>query len=261
MGDNMRDKNFLVSNGIDVEKSLELFGDMQMYDETLDEFLKGIQSKINDLKKYKEASDTHNYGILAHSLKSDARYLGFSTLAEVALKHEMAGKNNDVTYIYDNYDSLINETRRIVNIVSKYMGINSENVLKVTNKVASNKVVLVVDDSDLVTNFIKKIFNNMYEVKTAKDGNEALNYINTENEKQIIGMLLDLNMPNVDGYQVLQYFETNNLFDKIPVAIITGVEDRSDLTKALMYPVIDVLSKPFNEKNIKTIIEKMEKRG
>lgn len=258
----MKDKNLLVNNGIDVDKSLELFGDMQMYDETLEEFLKGVQDKVNDLNKYKEASDMHNYAIYAHSLKSDARYLGFTTLAEIAYNHEMAGKNNDITYVYNNYDALINETKRIVNVVSKYMGVSNENIINVTNTVASsNKVVLVVDDSDIVTNFIRKIFNNMYEVKTAKDGNEALNYINSETEKEIIGMLLDLNMPNVDGYHVLQYFETNNLFDKIPVAIITGVEDKEDLTKALMYPVIDVLSKPFNEKNIKTIIEKMENKN
>ena len=140
------------------------------------------------------------------------------------------------------------------------MGINTESVFKTSKAMDSSKIVLVVDDSDIVTNFIKKIFNNMYDVKIAKDGNEALNYINTETEKEIIGMLLDLNMPNVDGYQVLQYFEENNMFDKIPVAIITGVDDKADLTKALMYPIIDVLSKPFNEKNIKAVIEKMERK-
>ena len=257
----MRDKNFLVSNGIDVDKSLELFGDMQMYDETLDEFLNGVQKKVNDLNTSKEASDMHNYGIYAHSLKSDARYLGFTKLAEIAYNHEMAGKSNDVDFVYNNYDELINETKRIVDIVSKYMGVNSEDIIKSNHNVVSNKVILVVDDSDIVTSFIKKMFNNMYEIKTANDGNEAINYINSEHNKEIIGMLLDLNMPNVDGYHVLQYFESNNLFDKIPVAIITGVEDRNDLTKALMYPVIDVLSKPFNEKNVRTIIEKMEKRG
>ena len=45
------------------------------------------------LNKYKEAGDAYNYAIYAHSLKSDARYLGFTHLAEMALNHEMAGKN------------------------------------------------------------------------------------------------------------------------------------------------------------------------
>ena len=74
----MRDVNLLISNGVDVNKSLELFGDMATYDETVEEFLKGVDEKLNYLKQYKEASDMTNYAIYAHSLKSDARYLGFN---------------------------------------------------------------------------------------------------------------------------------------------------------------------------------------
>ena len=91
----MKDKDLLIRNGVDVDKSLELFGDMAMYDETLVEFLEGINGKLSDLKKYKESSDMYNYAIVAHSLKSDCRYLGFTKLAELAYEHEIAGKNND----------------------------------------------------------------------------------------------------------------------------------------------------------------------
>ena len=78
-------------------------------------------------------------------------------------------------------------------------------------------------------------------------------------ENKIVGMLLDLNMPNVDGFKVLEYFDQNNLFDRIPVAIITGVDSKDEISRTLMYPVVDVLSKPFNEKNVKTVIDKMLK--
>ena len=53
----MKDKDLLIRNGVDVDKSLELFGDMAMYDDTLVEFLEGINGKLSDLKKYKESSD------------------------------------------------------------------------------------------------------------------------------------------------------------------------------------------------------------
>ena len=110
----MKDRNLLINNGIDLNSSLELFGDMETYDETLNEFLDGVDDKVEELKKYKEASDVHNYAILAHSLKSDARYLGFTRLAELALNHEMAGKNNDVNFIFNNFDILIDEVKRII---------------------------------------------------------------------------------------------------------------------------------------------------
>ena len=177
------------------------------------------------MNKYKEASDAYNYAIYAHSLKSDARYLGFTKLAELAYNHEMAGKSNDINYIYNNYDSLINEVKRIVKVVCDYVGVR-DNIIKEENTVHSDKVILVVDDSDIVQNFIKKIFNNMYEVRTANNGEEALNYIYSDTDNKIIGMFLDLNMPKVNGFQVLDYFDKNNLFQKIPVAVITGVDTR-----------------------------------
>ena len=255
----MKDKNYLINNGVDVNKSLELFGDMQMYDETLDEFLNGVTKKLEDLETAKEAGDVHNYAIYAHSLKSDARYLGFTVLAELAFNHEMAGKNNDLNYIYNNYDALINETKRIINVVNVYVG-NPTQTVNTETKVATDKKILVVDDSDIVTGFIKKIFANEYDVLIASDGASAIKYATEDTQNQIIGMFLDLNMPNVDGFQVLQYFSNNNLFDKIPVTIITGVDTKDEITKAYEYPIVDVLSKPFNEKNVKTSIEKMIER-
>lgn len=252
------DKNYLINNGIDVNKSLELFGDMDMYNETLTEFLNGVNKKIADLNNAKESGDSHNYGIYAHSLKSDARYLGFTVLADLAYNHEMAGKNNDMDYVYNNYDAFMNELNRIITVVSKYNGVTVN--LTTEKNVKSDKTILVVDDSDIVTNFIKKIFNDTYNVEVADDGEEAITLINEDTNGKIIGMFLDLNMPNVDGFQVLEYFLKTNLFDRIPVTIITGVDEKESISKALEYPVLDILSKPFNEKNVKASVEKMENR-
>lgn len=254
----MKDKNLLINSGIDVDKSLELFGDMETYDETLNEFLDSVDDKVEMLNKHKEASDAYNYAIYAHSLKSDARYLGFTKLAELAYNHEMAGKSNDIDYIYNNYDSLINEVKRIIKVVCDYVGVR-DNIIKEENTIHSDKVILVVDDSDIVQNFIKKIFNNMYEVRTANDGEEALNYIYSDTDNKIIGMFLDLNMPKVNGFQVLEYFDKNNLFQKIPVAVITGVDTKDEISRTLMYPIVDILSKPFNETNVKSVVDKMIK--
>ena len=76
----MKDASLLIRNGINIEGSLELFGDMEMYNETLNDFLNCIDKKIADIKRYKESSDMPNYAILVHSLKSDSKYLGFTNL-------------------------------------------------------------------------------------------------------------------------------------------------------------------------------------
>ena len=63
-------------------------------------------------------------------------------------------------------------------------------------------------------------------------------------------------MPNVNGFTVLDYFKSNNLFDKIPVSIITGINDKETIEKAFMYPIVDMLQKPFNESSVKNVVEK-----
>ena len=113
------DNDYLLKNGIDLNKALELLGDMETYNETLEEFYKNINDRINKLNNYK--NDLPNYAIEAHALKSDSKYLGFTKLADLAYNHEMKSKENDSKYINDNYESLMVELNRILEIVKKYL--------------------------------------------------------------------------------------------------------------------------------------------
>ena len=250
----MKDVNILKMNGVDVDSSLELFGDMETYNETLEEFLNGVNEKLANIEKYKEASDMANYAILVHSLKSDSKYLGFTKLAELSYNHEMASKANNVDFVYVNYDALMAEAKRIIQVASQYMGKPVTVETKPEEVVHKDKTILVVDDSSIISNFVKKIFNDTYNVLIATDGKEALNTIATNDN--IVAMLLDLNMPNVNGFEVLEYFQANGLFAKIPVSIITGEDSKENIERAFQYPIADVLSKPFNERDIKRVVEK-----
>ena len=114
--------DLLKENDIDVDSSLELLGDMEMYDETVNTFLEENKTRIPKMKTFMESSDCENYAILAHAMKSDSKYLGFKKLAELSLNHELKGKENDISYIKDNYEELMNEVDRITNILEKYTG-------------------------------------------------------------------------------------------------------------------------------------------
>lgn len=256
----MFDTNVLIENGVNLKKSLELFGDIATYNDNLDEFLADIEEKKRKLAKYKEYSDMPNYAILVHSIKSDAKYFGFDRLAELALNHEMESKANHVYYIIEKYDELIREIDRIVNLVKQYLGMDYE---KTEDKIISantlNNAILVVDDSNIISNFITKIFNNEYEVIISKDGQEAIDTLSTRAD-DIRAMLLDLNMPNVDGYEVLKFMKTNDYFKKINVAIISGTESGKILETTRDYPIKAILEKPFNETNIKRIVEMVAKK-
>lgn len=253
----MRDVNLLTSNGVNVEKALELFGDMEMYDATMSDFLEMVDQKLANLRKYRETGDMPNYAIEVHSLKSDARYLGFVSLADLAYQFELKSKANDLMFVYDNYKTLLDEAHRVINLSKKYLGREiTENVISDMVSGPKNGAILVVDDSNLVANFIKKIFDDKYEVFIASDGARAIEMVTGPNADKIKACLLDLNMPNVNGFEVLEYFKKNNLFIKIPVSVITGNDTRDQVDEAFNYPIVDLLSKPFNERDIKRIIEK-----
>ncbi len=254
----MKDVNLLLTNGVEVYSSLELFGDMETYDATLEDFLEAVDKKMADIKKFKEMADMSNYAILVHSLKSDAKYLGFTRLAEIAYNHEMESKANNSMFVYEHYDELVKEANRIVDLVRSYLGKEKISREVVASPVSSSaKKILVVDDSNLIRNIISKMFHGEFEVLTAVDGQQALNIVNDPNI-QLFGVLLDLYMPNVNGFAVLEYFKEHQLFEKIPVAIVTGDTSKETVEKAMAYPIVDVLAKPFNENNIRRVIRAME---
>lgn len=117
----MKDVNILKNNGVNLDVSLDILGDMDMYNETLEDFLNEIDSKKENLTVYKLAQDMPNYAIYAHSIKSDAKYLGFTKLAEIAFNHEIKAKENDFNYVIDNFDAFIEEIDHIINLVKKYL--------------------------------------------------------------------------------------------------------------------------------------------
>ena len=202
-----------------------------------------------------------NYAILVHSLKSDAKYFGFERLAELAYNHELRSKANDMYYVADNYKELMEEANRIVKLVKSYLGVATEKDIKKETTHSDNtekNKILVVDDSNIISNFITKIFDDTYDVISLKDGKEAIDFL-ASNTSTIRGMLLDLNMPNVNGYEVLNFMKINNFFSKISVAIITGTDSASVLQNTKGYPIVAILEKPFNEANVRKVVNMLVK--
>lgn len=108
-------------NNIDYNKGIELFGSMDMYNSMLSDWYKGINDKWNKIISYKNNNDMTNYAIEVHSLKSDAKYFGFTKLAELSLNHELKSKDNDTEYVNSNFSELELEYKRILNIVDNYL--------------------------------------------------------------------------------------------------------------------------------------------
>ena len=114
-------EEYLLKNGIDYNKGIELLGDIDTYKEMLSDWYKECHQKFEDMKLSKLKHDMPNYAIAVHALKSDSKYFGFDKLAEMSYEHEMKSKANDQEYMDSNFEELEREFVRITMHVEKYL--------------------------------------------------------------------------------------------------------------------------------------------
>lgn len=126
-----------------------------------------------------------------------------------------------------------------------------------------NKII-IIDDVELNRTILGEAFSKKYEVLEAQDGAEGLEKI-FANEDELAAIFLDIIMPEMDGFSVLQELELKNVMRKIPLFIITTETTDYVVEKAYNYGVIDVIQKPFNlliiERRVANIIELFENRS
>ena len=255
----MRNISFLVEKGIDIKSSLDLFGDIGKYNDKLGEFLVGIHTKIKQLIVFMQKSDMPNYATCVRSMKNDARFFGFNALADKAEEHEFKSMAGDIFYINEHINDLIQETNNSIVLIQEYMnGKEKPKEVKPTETDEyDSDTILVVDDSNVVRNFVKRIFKDQYNIGTANDGEEALKIIEANKDNgRLKAILLDLNMPKLDGFGVLEHMRSNGLLDKIPVSIITGDSSKETIERAFTYNIVDMLNKPFNDLSISAVVTK-----
>ena len=81
--------------------------------------------------------------------------------------------------------------------------------------------ILVVDDMEINRELLREILEEDYIVETTEDGEKALTVLR-QRHNETAALLLDLRMPNKDGFAVLEEMRENGWINKIPVLIISG---------------------------------------
>ena len=110
--------------------------------------------------------------------------------------------------------------------------------------------VLIVDDIELNREILAVALGDEYEVLQASDGVQTIEILKTDSEG-ITVMLLDLIMPNVDGYAVLDYMREHGLLERIPVIVISAESARDVEVKCLEMGVTDFIRKPFDSVTVR----------
>lgn len=117
--------------------------------------------------------------------------------------------------------------------------------------------VLLVDDSPVNLKILGEALKSRYKIRLATNGRKALEIVNSLSPPDLI--LLDIIMPDMDGYEVCRQLKSKITSRNIPIIFITSLSDEEDETKGLEIGAVDYVTKPFSlpilKARIKTHLE------
>jgi len=117
------------------------------------------------------------------------------------------------------------------------------------------KTILVVDDERHIVRLVEVNLQRAgYNVDTAYDGVEALEKVKASKPDMIV---LDVMMPRMDGFEVLQNLQANSDTAEIPVIMLTAKAQDADIFKGWQQVVSSYLTKPFNPRELLTFVERI----
>ena len=210
-----------------------------------------LVSKLEDNLEYKKEGNSNSRSLVKLKKMTDSVGMAFLKIHNII--------NNDI-----NASSKKQYIESILSsITTEFPEFNeslSDNAMSFYDN--GKKTIMIIDDDKMTCSLIKKVFDNNYDIIVAHNGKEAIDYLsdidNDYNSKNNISCIfLDLLMPVLDGFSVLDYLNDNNYLSKMPVIIISGNYDKETRNRAYGYQIADMLEKPFNVQVVRHRIENL----
>lgn len=130
-------------------------------------------------------------------------------------------------------------------ITDRFMLQNGKDGIARLKKEQVLQQILIVDDSDMNRAMLREILKDNYSILEAGNGVECLSCVEHMGSSLSL-ILLDLNMPEMDGFEVLAELSRLGYMDDIPVIIISGTDSTADICRAYDLGATDYIHRPFN---------------
>jgi len=155
-----------------------------------------------------------------------------------------------------NFTVALNKTEKLIEIAKEeHNRIVYDDIL-----VKSEDTIVIVDDDSLILSMLMyKFEKNGYTVKCFDDGEQALNYIKHHTSISLI--ITDIKMPAMDGYQLLEILRDFPVFANIPIMMVSSMTSEDDIIKAMNLEADDFIKKPFSPDEIVARANRMIKRS
>ena len=113
--------------------------------------------------------------------------------------------------------------------------------------------ILIVDDAEFNRNMLKEILEETYHYLEAENGNQAIQMIGDNSGIDL--MLLDINMPQMNGFEVLEIMKRSQCIDETPVIMISSEESVDAMRKAYEMGITDYITRPFDSDIVKKRVQ------
>lgn len=222
-----------------------------IYLDVIKSYIEQGKKYVNDLSEFVEG-DWKNYAVIAHALKNTSKTIGSVKLSDMAREQELSAKNKDGKQVTANHQLFIEELVRAINEAEKYLkqknGISLDGKFSkdVKNTVKfehdTNGTILVVDDDGTNLTLAKSFLSQEFKIVGAKSGKTALKYLERHTPDLV---LLDIVMPEMNGFQVMQKMREEYRLEAIPVIFLTADRSAETEEKCFVEGGMDFIAKPF----------------
>ena len=107
------------------------------------------------------------------------------------------------------------------------------------------RTVLIIDDNEINRDSLSRILSGHYKVLQARDGKEGLGVL-INNYKDVSAILLDLQMPVMNGYEFMEMIRRDHVFTEIPIIITTIKDSAQEEDRCLRMGAVEFVAKPYN---------------
>ncbi|MCM1213601.1 MAG: response regulator [Lachnospiraceae bacterium] len=212
--------------------------------------------------------DWENYRILVHALKSTSLSIGAVSLSEQAKALEMAAKEGNIAHIRDCHGEMMAAYRELLDkldaVIRKPVE-NRQSQLPAENRppeaggqMAAGSMqsaaqqsheeerslphILIVDDSAMNLQIAEKMLGGGFQVSSVDSGEKALEFLKSQIPDLI---LLDVHMPEMDGFAVMERIREDDACRAVPVIFLTADDDRDTEIRGFQAGALDFITKPF----------------
>ena len=237
-----------------LDRLLEMTGDPSFVTELIESYLNNSPQLLSDLRHTFEQQDAAGFRMAAHTLKSSSADFGAMTLSGYCKELEIMGKNaalEGATELVSQAEAEYGRVRPALEVLLDDDKPREEEKEQAHN--GEQGRILVVDDYPVNRQKLSRLLEQQgHLIILAENGKQALEKIR-EDAPDLV--LLDIIMPEMDGYQVLEQLNAQNMLRNLPVIVVSALDEMNSVIKCIEMGAVDYLPKPFDPVLLKARID------